>query len=243
MKLLFLLSFSLGAFAFDHDHSKFNEILSSFTTVKDKQTSVYYEEIKKNDKALDSYLNELETLKRSQFKAFSKDERLAFWINAYNAYTIKLIVDNYPVKSIKDIGGWFGSPWKKKFINIFGKKISLDGIEHDIIRKKFNEPRIHFAVNCASVGCPSILPVAFVASKLDIQLDKAAKNFLSNPIKNKYNSETNTLHLSKIFAWYGGDFEKKHGSYLNYVKKYITFPADASKEWLSYDWNLNEAKK
>ncbi len=243
MKIILLLAMSFSLFAFDHNHSEWNDILKTNTSVSDKQTSFHYESLKNNQTKFDSYLNSIENLSKKEFKKFSKDEKLAFWINVYNAYTVKLILNNYPLKSIKKIGGWFSSPWKIKFIKLFGKKISLDMIEHQIIRKKFNEPRIHFAVNCASIGCPSLLTEAFVAKNLNEQLDKAAINFLNNPMKNKYDSKTNTLFLSKIFDWYGNDFNKKHGSYLEFVKKYIKYPKDVKQKWLDYNWNLNEGKK
>jgi hypothetical protein len=119
--------------------------------------------------------------------------------------------------------------------------MSLDNIEHDTIRKKFNEPRIHFAVNCASIGCPSLLQEAFVAENLENQLNMAAKNFLQNKSKNYV--KANTLHLSKIFKWYGGDFDKKYGGFKSYIIKSLNLSGnDYDVEFNEYDWNLNELK-
>ena len=236
--------FAGNAFAdFDHTHEKWNQILKQYTTKNGNQVYFKYNELKKNEGVLSSYLNELESLKKEKFNTFNQDQKLAFWINAYNAYTIQIILNHYPVKSIKDISsGWLSSgPWKKDFINLFGTKISLDNIEHDTIRKEFDEPRIHFAVNCASIGCPSLLQEAFVGANLDNQLDRAADNFLQNKSKNYVKG--NTLHLSKIFKWYGGDFDQKYGGFKSYIIKALNLPQkDYELEFNDYDWNLNEVK-
>lgn len=245
--LIFGLFISLNFFAgnafadFDHTHEKWDQILKQYTTKKGNQVYFKYNELKKNEGVLNSYLNELESLKKEKFNTFNQDQKLAFWINAYNAYTIQIILKHYPLNSIKDISsGLFSSgPWKKDFINLFGKKISLDNIEHDTIRKEFDEPRIHFSVNCASIGCPSLLQEAFIGAKLENQLDRAANNFLQNKSKNYVKG--NTLYLSKIFKWYGGDFDQKYGGFKNYVVKTLNLPQkDYEVEFNDYDWNLNE---
>lgn len=242
--LISLTFFAENAFAdFDQTHKKWNQILHQYTVKKINQVYFKYKELKKHESILTAYLNELESLSKQEFSTFNQNQKLAFWINAYNAYTIQIIEKHYPLKSIKDISsGWFSSgPWKLKFINLFGEKISLDHIEHGTIRKKFNEPRIHFAVNCASVGCPSLLQEAFTAVKLDTQLEKAAKNFLQNESKNYVKG--NTLYLSKIFKWYGDDFDKKYDGFKNYVTKTLNLPQkDYKVEFSTYDWNLNEVK-
>ncbi|MCR9203068.1 MAG: DUF547 domain-containing protein [Halobacteriovoraceae bacterium] len=159
---------------------------------------------------------------------------------------MKLIIDNYPLKSIKDIGSLFSSPWSKEIVFLFEEKLTLDNIEHERIRKNFKEPRIHFAVNCASMGCPSLATTPFIPTKLNEQLEKAAKNFLLNKKKNFYDRKKNTLFLSKIFKWYGSDWKKmKSISFLRLVEKYI--PEAKGKnpevEYLDYDWSLNEFKE
>ncbi len=170
MKIVLLgLLISLNAFAdFDHAHQKWDQILKQYTTRKGNQVYFKYKELKENEVILFSYLKQLESISNKKFEDFSEDQKLAFLINAYNAYTIQIILKNYPIKSIKDIsGGLFSSgPWKIEFISLLGRKMSLDNIEHDTIRKNFNEPRIHFAVNCASIGCPSLLQEAFVARSI-----------------------------------------------------------------------------
>lgn len=250
MKFLFMgLLMSLNIFAcsafadFDHSHKKWNQILKQYTTKKGNQVYFKYNELKKNEGELISYLSQLESVSKEKFETFNRDQKLAFWINAYNAYTIQIILRYYPVKSIKDISsGWLSSgPWKKDFIHLFGKKISLDNIEHDTIRKEFDEPRIHFAVNCASVGCPSLLQEAFTGENLDDQLERAADNFLQNKSKNYVKG--NTLHLSKIFKWYGSDFDQKYGGFKSYVVKTLNLPQkDYDVNFNDYDWNLNEVK-
>lgn len=244
MKILaILLVLSSSAFAqFDQSHSKFTNILQKFTIKKGHQTLVNYSQLKKDTKELKSYLSDLESLNKSDFKSFTSDQKLAFWINAYNAYTLKVVVDSYPVKTIRDIGGSFFSrgPWGDEFIPLFGKKMSLDDIEHKTIRKKFSEPRIHFAVNCASIGCPSLFQVAFTGEKLEEQLTSATLNFMTNKSKNY--SKKGNLYLSKIFKWYGSDFEKKHKSHKDFALKFIKASKYADVEWNEYDWNLNEYK-
>lgn len=240
--LICLNIFAGQAFAdFDHSHKSWDQILKQYTSKKGKQVYFKYNELKNNENELNSYLRQLESVSKETFNIFERDQKLAFWINAYNAYTIQIILKNYPVKSIKDISsGWFSSgPWKKEFINLFGKNMSLDNIEHDTIRKEFDEPRIHFAVNCASIGCPSLLEEAFVSSRLNGQLDKAALNFLQNKSKNYVKG--NILYLSKIFEWYGSDFSKKHGDFKNYIIKTLNLPhKNYDVKFNDYNWNLNE---
>lgn len=244
--LIGLLSLT-NAHAFDHSHAKFDQVLGQYVAFKGQQSLVNYSGLKKNRSLLDDYNQDLSGVTLSEYNSFSRDQKLAFLINAYNSFTLQLIIDNYPIDSIKDIGSFFQSPWDKKFIKLLGKTITLNNIEHDIIRKKFDEPRIHFAVNCASIGCPSLITEPFVASKLDAQLEAAAKHFVQNSAKNRYDANKRTLYLSKIFSWYGGDF----ASVDKFVAKYITssvseqtyiFQGKARKKYLSYDWDLNDAK-
>ena len=178
-------------------------------------------------------------------KNWSKDEQLAYWINAYNAFTVELILDYYPVPSIKDIKSgipFISSVWDIEFIEIEDQKYTLNNIEHGIIRPKFNEERIHFAVNCASYSCPKLLNEAFCAEHLDQQLDKATKSFINNPEKNIIKEDQ--IQLSKILNWYWGDFKGKYKSRIEFVNKYSAQQVneDAEVEFLDYDWSLNEQK-
>jgi hypothetical protein len=224
--------------SFDHGHIQWDVVLKTNVKLVNKQTLVDYKAIKLSPVLLSNYLTSLEKLTKKEFDTFTSNQKLSFWINAYNAYTVKLIVSKYPVKSIKDTGSLFQSAWSKKFISLFDMMYSLDDIEHKIIRKNFKEPRIHFAVNCASIGCPNLLLEPFVATTLDIQLDNAAKAFLRDTTKNKLKGDT--LLLSKIFDWYGDDFIKSDGSVKAFVGKYIKLPKKLDIGFMSYDWALNK---
>lgn len=173
---------------------------------------------------------------------WNKNERLAYWINAYNAFTIQLIIRNYPVKSIKDLGGSIykvNTPWAKKFIVIEGNKYSLDNIEHGILRKRFNDARIHFAINCASVSCPSLRNEAYVAAKINEQLETQARLFINNPSRNRIQKDQ--CKVSKIFLWFKGDFTE-NGTLIDFLNKYseVKINADANIDYLEYNWALNE---
>jgi len=175
---------------------------------------------------------------------WSESEQLAYWINAYNAFTVKLIVDNYPVKSIRDLGPALKMPmindvWHYKFFEIGGIETSLDEIEHGILRKEFDEPRIHFAINCASVSCPSLLNEAFVAGKLESQLSKVAAEFINDPRRNKIAGDQ--AQLSSIFSWFKEDFTKR-GTLIDFLNRYseVKMKPSARISYLDYNWKLNE---
>jgi hypothetical protein len=219
-------------------------------------TAVDYAGFLKQRSELKVYLQALEDVSQAEFKAFSEAEQLAFLLNAYNAWTIELILTQYPdLKSIRDLGNIFRSPWKKSFIPLLGKTVSLDDIEHDFIRgeNKYNEPRIHFAVNCASIGCPSLREEAYVAATLDAQLEAQTLRFMSDKSRNRI--EDDTLYLSSIFKWYKGDFEfgfrgadSLESFVLLYKDSVSISPAQQTKleneqmkiRYLDYDWLLND---
>ena len=178
--------------------------------------------------------------------AWSESEQLAYWINAYNAFTIKLILDNYPVESIKDLNPAIAIPmvttvWQKKFFSIGGKKMSLDEIEHDILRKEFDEPRIHFAINCASVSCPPLRNEAYTAGRLDAQLEDQARQFINDPARNELHPDE--PRLSRIFSWFSGDFEK-NGTLVEFINRYAEtqIAEDANIRYMPYDWGLNDVE-
>jgi hypothetical protein len=178
-------------------------------------------------------------------KSYSREARLAYWINAYNAFTVKLIVDNYPLESIKDLNPTVAIPmvstiWNKKFFSIGGEKMSLDNIEHDILRKEFNEPRIHFAINCASISCPPLRSEAYLAERLEQQLEEQASMFINDPERNVLTPDN--PEISKIFSWFSGDF-KKNQSLIEFLNKYANtkINEDADIDYMDYDWRLNQA--
>tara|TARA_R110000787_G_scaffold13189_3_gene41704 strand:+ start:9575 stop:10429 length:855 start_codon:yes stop_codon:yes gene_type:complete len=211
------------------NHSDWNILLQK--NVSDKG-NVNYKGFKKEELKLKSYLTSLS--KNIPDDSWSKDEKMAYWINGYNAFTIQLILDNYPISSIKDID----NPWDIEFINLGDKTFSLNDIEHEILRK-MNDPRIHFGIVCASVSCPKLQNVAFEASSLNSQLDIATKGFLADPARN--NLSENSIEISKIFKWFSKDF-KNEGSLIDFLNKYaeITISQNAKKSYKDYDWNLNE---
>ncbi|MEO8665922.1 MAG: DUF547 domain-containing protein [Ignavibacteria bacterium] len=178
--------------------------------------------------------------------------RLTFWINAYNAFTIKLITDYYPVKSIMDIEKKAGeNPWSISFINIGGEYYSLDEIEKDIIIPEFGECRIHYALVCAALSCPPLRSEAYTPEKLNEQLDEQAKLFLNDKTKNYLNKKGNTMNLSMIYNWYSSDFKECSGSVINHISQYVNEEDSEfikkrktkNLNYLKYSWKLNEWKQ
>lgn len=174
----------------------------------------------------------------------SREEKLAYWINTYNAFTIKLIVDNYPLESIKELHPFFYIPgfntvWHEEFFHIGGEDFSLDHIEHEILRKEFDDVRIHFAINCASKSCPRLRNEVYKADQLNSQLDDQTRIFLSDSNKNKISN--NELQVSKIFSWFKGDFASS-GGVVQFIDDHteIKVSSDAKISYLPYDWSLNE---
>ena len=237
---------------FDHTHSNWNAVLSQYL---DQDGLVAYKSLKedlnqkKTAHSFENYLASLQKVSKRDYDAWSKNDQKAFLINTYNAFTIKLIVDNYPVKSIKDIGGFFTKPWDVKFFSLLGGAIkSIDPIEHDFLRPKFEDYRIHAAVNCASISCPPLRRDAFVGKILDSQLDEQMQIWLLDRGRNRFDATTGEARISKIFDWYEKDFEKwgggvkgvllKHGD--DQVKKAVK--SSKKFRYLDYDWNLNESK-
>ncbi|MFD2917239.1 DUF547 domain-containing protein [Psychroserpens luteus] len=209
-------------------HQKWNALLQKHVSTSGK---VDYLGFKKDSVALQSYLDLL--AKNLPQKSWSKNATLAYWINAYNAFTVKLILDNYPVKSIKDIK----KPWDQEFIMLENRAYSLGGIEHKILRK-MNEPRIHFAINCASYSCPNLLNEAYTEDKLEQQLEHATASFINDKTKNKITKDK--IEISKIFDWFSNDF-KKNGTLIDFLSKYSTLKinANANIKFKAYNWNLN----
>ncbi|MDA8692682.1 DUF547 domain-containing protein [Saprospiraceae bacterium] len=209
------------------DHTVFNNILKAHVS---SSGVVDYAGIKAKKGDLEGYLTALSKVDPS---SLSKSERLAFWINAYNASTIMKIVENYPVGSIKDLNG--GKPWDDKFIKLDGKTLSLNDIENGIIRPQFKEPRIHFAVNCAAKSCPPIHNGAYSAGNLNTNMENSAKAFINNPTYNQISADK--VVISNIFNWYGEDF----GNIIDFLNKYsdTKINSNAKVEYNEYNWKLN----
>ncbi len=202
---------------------------------------VDYNGFRKDNERLSEYLELLSN--NPPGKNWSQTEQLAYWINAYNAFTVKLILDHYPLKSIRDIGRGLpmvNSPWDIKFFSIGNVSFDLNTIEHEILRKRFNEPRIHFAINCASVSCPKLRNEAFTAEKLIDQLEDQARQFINNPEKNVI--ESARIKVSKIFDWFKSDFTKTQ-SLMTYLQEYTEMDLSGNTtkvDYMDYNWNLNE---
>ncbi|WP_237046272.1 DUF547 domain-containing protein [Aquipseudomonas alcaligenes] len=252
--LLLTLSGWAQAATFDQTHEAWSALLASHVAwdAGGFASAVDYPGFKQDQAELDRYLGALSAVSRAQYASWSKPQQLAFLINSYNAFTVKLIIDNYPLQSIKDIGGLLSNPWKKQFIPLLGQTMSLDQIEHGMIREPavFDEPRIHFAVNCASIGCPALRPEAFIAERLDVQLEDSQRRFLSDHRRNRFNPEQQRFEVSMIFDWYGDDFIKRSGSLQGYLQAHIRWLSAGAEvaptepepdiEFLDYDWSLNE---
>lgn len=243
--------------ATEFDHGDWDRMLKEHVRVVDdgRTTQVDYEQFASRRDNLKSYLGRLSSVSRQEFDAWSVDGQLAFLINAYNSWTLELILTRYPdLNSIKELGSLFQSPWKKSFIQLFGEQRSLDDIEHKLIRGsgRYDDPRIHFAVNCASIGCPALRGEAYLSTDLQRQLDEATALFLLDRSRNRLNGQQ--LEVSSIFKWYREDFEKGWRS----VSSLEQFFADHAKElgltereaqqvlagtikikFLDYDWKLN----
>jgi len=203
----------------------------------DKTGRVDYQSLKNNETLLDNYLAYIQN--NEPTKDWSSNKKKAFWINTYNAYTIKIILNNYPLKSIRDIKIDGKTAWKIPFVKVGQKRYTLDQIEHKILRKKFNDPRIHVGINCASVSCPRLWNFAFTEDNIASSLDNLMKEFINNTTRNKISK--NNLEISEIFNWFSKDFIK-NGTIINYLNTYaaIKISEKASIKYLTYDWSLNK---
>ena len=241
------------------DHTEWGQLLQKHVVSidGDRATQVDYAAFLGDIGLLNTYLGSLSVVSEEEFNTWSLPDQLAFLINAYNAWTVSLILTEYPaLDSIRDLGNIFRSPWRKKFVSLFGEQVSLDYIEHELIRGRngYREPRIHFAVNCASIGCPALRWEAYVGPKLNDQLDDATRLFLSDRSRNRLDG--NFLYVSRIFDWYREDFQQGwHNSYsvkefLSQYGEALELCSDLSKclvgselrvRFLDYDWGLNDA--
>ena len=248
---------------FDHSHVDWTQLLRRHVVLLNdgKASQVRYAGMALDRAPLMRYLQSLSLVEQSAFETWPSSQQQAFLINAYNAFTVELILTRYPdLKSIKDIGSVFSSPWKLQWITLLGRKLSLDEIEHGLLRKPgaYDEPRVHFAVNCASVGCPMLREEAYVANRLEFQLSQQTQRFMSDRSRNRWNNPAARLELSKIFDWYGKDFRQGHkgiASLEAFAASHADLLADAPADraqlrsrrfdiaFLDYDWSLNDAPR
>ncbi|QSS97800.1 DUF547 domain-containing protein [Psychroflexus sp. ALD_RP9] len=237
MKSVLLISVFLVTLAIQsqdiHKHKPWNDLLQAFVN---DDGLVNYAAFKSKEAELDQYLSRLN--KQYQPTQFTEAQKKAYLINAYNAYTVKLILKHYPVKSIKAIGGFLESPFKLKFVKLGGKTYNLDQIEKEMLLE-MGDARVHFAINCASFSCPALSNKAYIADQLNLQLELASRKFINS---DKNSIKQNQLKLSKIFKWYSSDFEAYSGSVKQFIQNYYTgrISSDIDIEYMDYSWKLNK---
>ena len=244
---------------FDREHAAWTALLASHVrwNAAGIASTVDYAGVARDRAALDAYRAALAAVTRNELDAWPEADRLAFLVNAYNAHTIALVLTRYPdLASIKDLGGWITSPWKQRFFELLGEPRSLDDVEHRMIRGGVGarEPRVHFALNCASVGCPALRPEAYRGDALEAQLADQTRRFLSDRTRNRFDAAAGRLEVSKIFDWYGDDFVRAAGSVGRFLARHAALLSDDAGArvnieaaavpivFLDYDWALNDAK-
>ena len=270
LALVLAVAPAMASARFDHTHAAWDALVKKHVKVIDgaRSSQVDYAAFAKDREALKAYLAQVSTVGEGEFARWTRTERMAFLVNAYNAFTVELILTKYPdLKSIRDLGNLlFNSPWKKKFFTLFGRESWLDRIEHEMLRKPgaYDEPRVHFAVNCASIGCPMLREEAFVASRLDAQLEEQARRFLSDRTRNRFDAASGKLLVSEIFKWFKEDWSSGYAgigsagpvtSREKYFARYADLLADrpehrrlvaegkAPIDHTDYDWSLNDLRK
>lgn len=239
---------------FDHAHALWTEVVKEHV----RGDRFDYERLGKNREKLDRYLAMLGAVERVELDAWTKEQRHAFWINAYNAYTVHLVVKSYPVESIKDIGSLLSSVWDKSFIPLGRliddgepRELSLNQIEHEILRPRFKDARVHAAVNCASRGCPPLRDEAFVAERLDQQLDQQTRAWLADAARNRFEPDKRRVQISQIFGWFEEDFVRDAGSVRAWLARYgppehakwLQSDAKIEVSHLDYSWELNDVER
>jgi len=255
--LLLLLS-GLAQAEFDHEHAAWDRLLVKHVQwlPDNKQSRVDYAGFQRDRAALKAVLDAQSAVPKPDFDAWSRERRMAFLINAYNAFTVELILTRYPnLKSIKDLGSFVQSPWKKKFFSLLGEPRHLDWLEHEQLRPLYMDPRVHAALNCASIGCPALRHQAFVATQLEAQLEDGMQRFLADRTRNHVRN--GRLEVSSIFKWFREDFEHGHQGFTRVEDVFARYAAQLSDrpdeqaqlraralsvDHLDYDWSLNDSK-
>jgi hypothetical protein len=249
----------------------YGDYADALKTYVNDQGMVNYAQLKEHSEKLDSFLGSLAGLNRETYDGWTEPAKIAFWLNAYNACTLKAIIDHYPIQSsffaglrfpknsIRQISG----VWDKLKFPVMGRPMTLDGIEHGVLRKEFHEPRIHMALVCAAMGCPPLRNEPYMGDRLGDQLDDQARRFLSNPLKFRIDAQAGTVYLSPIFKWFGEDFVARYGveqgygdhsavqrAVLHFIGEHLhkedaerLYSGDYSISYLDYDWSLNEIQK
>ncbi len=246
---VFLIALLFGAlpFAFAYDEAQLDTLLDKYVN---SEGLVDYTAWKNNDADLSALRTLTDNLASFDPSSLTEQARLAFWINAYNAFALREVLERYPVETIRP-ADFLGIPERSFFTeekhDVNGTAYSLDQIENEVLRAEFAEPRIHFAIVCASTSCPELRAEAYTAERLDAQLNEQTRSFVNDPSRNRYNAETDTASISKIFDWFEGDFTDVAASVPAYLTSYADEEATAvlespelDIEYMSYDWGLND---
>lgn len=240
----------------DHAYTRWDSMLKKHVKwlPDNHQSRVAYAGFQADREELKAVLGALSAVTQASFDAWNREQQMAFLINAYNAFTIELVLTRYPdLRSIKDLGSFVQSAWKKKFFSLLGEPRHLDWIEHEQLRPRYADPRVHTAIVCASIGCPALRPEAFTAPRLDAQLEDGMTRFLGDRTRNRY--QNGQLEVSQIFKWFREDFEKGHKGFrtvrdvfARYASQLTPLPEGQAAlkaktvpiGYLDYDWALND---
>lgn len=254
--LLPLWPLASWAQTFDHDHAAWDALLKRHVRwlPDQKQSRVDYAGFARDRAALRQVLDAFSAVAAADFERWPSAQRMAFLINAYNAFTVELVLTRYPdLASIQDLGSLWRSAWRIEFFGLLGAKRHLDWIEHEQLRPRYADPRVHAALNCASIGCPALRPEAFVATRLEAQLEDGMRRFLGDSSRNRVRE--GGLEVSSIFKWYRGDFEKGQQGFsrvedvfARYADELTQRPEERARlreralplRFLDYDWSLND---
>ncbi len=228
-----LLAFAAPARGFDFAHEGFTRILRAHVA----DGLVDYRALRAAPEELDAYLDRLAAVDEAAFRAWPPRDRMAFLFNLYNAATLRLVLDHYPVGSLRDTGSFLRGPWDRPVVRLFGKRITLDDLEHGILRRRYDEPRLHMALVCAAKGCPPLRAEAYTGGRLDEQLDEQARVYLASPAGLRIDRARGEARVSALFKWYGRDFPSVRA----FVERYSGQRLEGlALRYLDYDWSLND---
>lgn len=252
-----MLAISGPATALDAAYAGYGRLLTQSVqwSADGHASSVDYAQLHQRRAALDAVLAEWSSVGQAEFDGWTRAQQMAFLINAYNGFTLQLILSRYPkLQSIRDLGSVLRSPWKQPFFVLLGQQRTLDWIEHEQLRPRYRDERIHFAINCASVGCPALRPEPYVAAQLDAQLDDQQRRYLGDRRRHRYDAATRTLQVQAIYQWFADDFARNGGSVAAWFAQRADLLSDAESdrvalrradvriEYLDYDWALNDSR-
>lgn len=252
-----MLAISGPATALDAAYAGYGRLLTQSVqwSADGHASSVDYAQLQQRRAALDAVLAEWSSVGQAEFDGWTRAQQMAFLINAYNGFTLQLILSRYPkLQSIRDLGSVLRSPWKQPFFVLLGQQRTLDWIEHEQLRPRYRDERIHFAINCASVGCPALRPEPYVAAQLDAQLDDQQRRYLGDRRRHRYDAATRTLQVQAIYQWFADDFARNGGSVAAWFAQRADLLSDTESdrvalrrddvriEYLDYDWALNDSR-